>query len=429
MITVMQVPPEDVVNTSIFQYIPSEFHERMRTAIRRRMETGQDEPYEIEVASPVKGKRAVLVRGSIIDFDGSLAILNVLTDITEQKRAEAALRASEEKFRSFVENANDIVFSLTPDGITSYVSPNWREILGHDPAEIIGKPVRHIHPEDLPRVMAFVQQTMTSGKKAGGIEYRILHKDGSWQWHTQNISPVHDPDGNVVAIHGICHDITERKKAEEALRSANRQLTLLTGITRHDILNKISVINGFLTIAEGKSQDEAMHGFLKRIRDATSAIQLQIEFTRVYEALGTHEPQWTALEPVLPRGQVPPAVTLVADVKDILVYADPMLEKVFANLLDNSLRHGERVTAIRVSARISGGDLAITWEDNGVGIAADEKEQIFERGFGKNTGFGMFLGREILSLTGISICESGEPGTGARFEIRVPKGTYRIAGQ
>jgi signal transduction histidine kinase len=103
-----------------------------------------------------------------------------------------------------------------------------------------------------------------------------------------------------------------------------------------------------------------------------------------------------------------------------------MLEKVFSNLLDNSVRHGQRVSEIRVSTYRSGKDLVVVWEDNGVGIAPEEKERIFDRGYGKNTGLGMFLAREILSLTGITIRENGEPGRGARFEILVPEGSYRI---
>jgi signal transduction histidine kinase len=70
--------------------------------------------------------------------------------------------------------------------------------------------------------------------------------------------------------------------------------------------------------------------------------------------------------------------------------------------------------------------LVLICEDDGVGVVADEKERIFERDFGKNTGLGLFLSREILSITGISIVETGEPGTGARFEITVPKGMYRF---
>jgi signal transduction histidine kinase len=128
----------------------------------------------------------------------------------------------------------------------------------------------------------------------------------------------------------------------------------------------------------------------------------------------------------MPRVQVPKTLTLNADIQGVLLFADPMLEKVFSNLLDNSIRHGQRVTEIRVSSQKSGEDLVVVWEDNGTGVAADEKERIFERGYGKNTGLGLFLVREILFLTGITIAETGEPGKGARFEMTVTKGSYRF---
>jgi sensor domain CHASE-containing protein/nitrogen-specific signal transduction histidine kinase len=214
--------------------------------------------------------------------------------------------------------------------------------------------------------------------------------------------------------------------AYKSASEANRKLNLLTGITRHDILNQIMVTRGFLTVIQKKITDPELLEVLKKIESSTVAIQSQIEFTRVYQDLGTHEPQWIELDTVIPRNRVLAPITLNADVQGVRVFADPMLEKVFFNLLDNSVRHGQRVTGIRVSSHQSGKDLVIVWEDNGVGIPADEKERIFERGFGKNTGLGMFLAREILSLTGITISETGTPGTGARFEILVPEGAYRM---
>ncbi|MEI6842822.1 MAG: ATP-binding protein, partial [Methanomicrobiales archaeon] len=88
--------------------------------------------------------------------------------------------------------------------------------------------------------------------------------------------------------------------------------------------------------------------------------------------------------------------------------------------------YGGKITTIRFSALKSGDDYLILCEDDGVGIPADEKEKIFVRGFGKNTGLGLFLSREILSITGITIAETGEPGKGARFEMVVPKGAWRM---
>jgi signal transduction histidine kinase len=102
-----------------------------------------------------------------------------------------------------------------------------------------------------------------------------------------------------------------------------------------------------------------------------------------------------------------------------------MLEKVFFNLIDNAARHGERVTTIMVSCRPDPEGLVITIEDNGAGVPLDLKEKIFEKGYGKNTGFGLFLAREILAITGIMIHEKGVYGKGALFEIKVPNGKYR----
>jgi len=127
----------------------------------------------------------------------------------------------------------------------------------------------------------------------------------------------------------------------------------------------------------------------------------------------------------MPSSALPQGVQLTTSGEDVCIYADPMLGKVFYNLLDNSIRHGGQVTVIQVHTRRSGDDLVITWEDNGVGIAPEVKEKIFQRGWGNNTGLGMFLIREILALTGISIRETGEPGSGARFEITVPDGGFR----
>ena len=226
--------------------------------------------------------------------------------------------------------------------------------------------------------------------------------------------------GRPAAIEGIVTDVTEHRQAEEALRMANRKLNLLSSMTRHDILNKISIALGFLKITMQKNPDPALHTYLERIGSAITAIRSHIEFTRAYQDLGTHDPRWIDLDPIIPRAHVPPGVILNAEVQGISLSADLMLEKVFYNLLDNSIRHGDHVTEIRVFSRNAGGDLVIVWEDNGAGIAADEKERIFEQGFGKNYGFGLFLSREILSITGITIRETGVPGSGARFEIAVP---------
>ena len=123
-------------------------------------------------------------------------------------------------------------------------------------------------------------------------------------------------------------------------------------------------------------------------------------------------------------------ISIDAGDPDLEIFADSLLEKVFYNLFDNALRYGgEKITAIRITNHRDNGVLVIAVEDDGNGISAEDKKQLFTKGFGRHTGLGLFLSREILSITSITITENGEPGKGARFECMVPKGMYRFPGQ
>ncbi|MBD2677270.1 MULTISPECIES: PAS domain S-box protein [Nostoc] len=154
----------------------------------------------------------------ILDEQGNLVeILSVGTDATERKRAQAALQENELKFRSIVENANDLIFVLSPEGIFTYHSPNVTAIMGYALEEIEGHSVvEFTKPEDLPTSAAALQRAIT-GEKLTNIEVRLRHKDGSWRWFNFNTSTINTSSGEI-AIAGVGRDITERKQAEEALR-------------------------------------------------------------------------------------------------------------------------------------------------------------------------------------------------------------------
>ena len=227
-------------------------------------------------------------------------------------------------------------------------------------------------------------------------------------------------------------DITERKRAEDALRLVNRKLNLLSGITRHDIKNQLLVLNGFLEISKKYAGDAAkMSEFIEKEMKIAKTMDRQIAFTKEYEAIGVNTPVWQDCHILFETAsnQVPPGKIMVKNdfPAGVEIFADPLIVKVFYNLLDNAVRYGGKITTTRFFAKEDTGAHILVCEDDGDGVPAEEKEQIFERGFGKNTGMGLFLAREILSITGITIRETGEPGKGARFEIRVLKGMYRIS--
>jgi signal transduction histidine kinase len=174
-----------------------------------------------------------------------------------------------------------------------------------------------------------------------------------------------------------------------------------------------------------------MQTFFDKTLESIESIRNQMAFVRSLQDLGITSPAWQSVKKVFREAVLlnpSSTIDIRVEMDDIELYADPLFPRVFYNLVANSIQHGDhQLTKIRLSAKKSGESLIIIYEDNGRGIPFDEKEKIFEFGFGTGTGFGLFLIRELLGFTGITITETGEPGKGVRFEILVPKGKFRKA--
>jgi len=224
-------------------------------------------------------------------------------------------------------------------------------------------------------------------------------------------------------------DITERKRAEEALDAANKKLTLLSSITRHDINYQLSILQGYLALLEQGQPDTAFSEYFLKISGAAQRISAMIRFTKEYEQIGNKDPDWQDCAKLAEIAAMEAPIENIAVNNDLPasleVFADPLIIKVFYNLIDNAGRYGGKITTLRFSIEECDDGHIMVCEDDGDGIPDGEKEKIFERGFGKNTGVGLFLSREILAITGITISETGMPGKGARFEMKVPKGKWR----
>jgi signal transduction histidine kinase len=191
------------------------------------------------------------------------------------------------------------------------------------------------------------------------------------------------------------------------------------------------VLMGNIELASTITTDERTKKYLNRSKDAANVIQKQMEYTRSYEKLGSKGSDWINVSKVL-RFNMPHlnlnGTKVNMEIGDLELYADTMLDKALSNLMENAVRHGEKVKNITIRSQEDGCDLKLYVEDDGVGIAEDEKEMIFRRGYGKHTGLGLNLTREILGITGMTIREVGVPGQGAHFEISVPSGKFRFHG-
>ena len=284
-------------------------------------------------------------------------------------------------------------------------------------------------PDDRERIREAIHHATETGNDIT-VEFHLRERGGESRTVQASARVLLDDSGTRSRLVGVMYDVSNIRRAESALRSAITKLNLLSSITRHDIQNQLTALNGWLDLAEEQAIDHpASLETVVQERRVVERIARQIAFTREYEDLGVHSPRWQNLREVVVqaiRDAPTSAVDVLPGLERIDVWADPMLPRVFYNLLENSVRHAESAQRVTIDWRIDEGQLIVGIEDDGEGVPMAEKARIFERGVGKNTGFGLFMSREILELTGIEIAETGVMGQGARFELSVPRDVYRL---
>jgi PAS domain S-box-containing protein len=424
----------DLVSQPVLNFVHPDFQHMVNERVR--VMTEEKEPVAL------LEEKFLRIDGTAIDvdvaaipivFENKPSVQVTFRDITGRKRAEDSLQESEECLGTIIEQSPISIQVMSPDGRTLKINHAFEELWGVTLEDL--KDYNMLEDTQLTRLgtMPCIRQGF-SGEAVTipPVQYdtRRILGFGEKRWVQGRIYPIRDTDGTICNVIMMQEDITDRKRAEDALRQANKKLTLLTSITRHDVNNQITMLTGFLRIMEKQQPDPALSEYFQKIANTAKRISAMIRFTKEYERIGIHEPLWQDIRTIVRTAvQESPLGTVI--VKNDLpsgteVFADPLIVKVFYNLMDNAVRYGGKITTIRFSVQESGDDHLILCEDDGEGIPAEEKERIFHRGFGKNTGMGLFLAREILSITGITIRETGEPGTGARFEILVPKGEYRV---
>jgi PAS domain S-box-containing protein len=362
-----------------------------------------------------------------------------------RRDAEAALKESEEKFSTaFHSSAALMAISTKKDGTLIDVNEAFLDTLGFSRDEVIGKRVLDLDIYHRPSDREHALRVLEERGKVRNMEVPVRAKDGSVQYGLFAMDSI--MVGEAPCLLTTMVDISEQKILEKemefheqevmqfsrSLDMAIRKLNLLSSITRHDINNQLTVLMAYLEMLEMKQPDSSSEEYFRKAATAAQRISTMIQFTRTYESIGVMAPVWQDIRTLAgiaakdaPLGEI----MLKNDLPEgAEVYADPLIVKVFYNLMDNAVRYGGKITTIRLYVDGRDSNPVIVCEDDGEGIPADEKEMIFERGFGKNTGLGLFLTREILGITGITVHETGKPGTGARFEITVPEEAYRITG-
>lgn len=372
------------------------------------------------------------VYATVAFIPGTKTSVASLVDITDRIRMRDALDHAETLYRTIFEISPDPIAVTDLEGNLIHTSPSALELFGlNSDEEAIGTPLfdwiaPEVRDQLRDRILTFIR---VSPAPLSSLLYPLIKKDGTRFYAEISSSVLRGSDGKPEGMISILRDVTDRIAAETAMKNTHDKLELLATMTRDDILNRLSILIRNIELAQQESEAMRTRKCLERTGTLAKAVRIQVQFLQNCQTAAMNVPCWQDLTSIIrttllaiDSGQV----VILDKTRNLEVFADPLLGKAFFDILDNALRHGKKTTKIAIRHHRAGPDLDIFIEDDGQGIPEEKKEKIFGQGYRRDTGPGLFITREILAITGITITETGTYGTGARFTIRVPAGQFRF---
>ncbi len=370
-----------------------------------------------------------------ITIDKKILVIGLTRDITERKKKEELLKDSIAKYREFAESLPELVFEIDGIGNLVFVNRETSKITGYSQDELANNfnITRLVVPDEQEKATMHIKRLM-SGENVGPTEYTLIKKDGTVfpvsVWATPNII-----QNKVAAIRGIAVDISERRKAEEdhkknqlIMNAMNDKLHFVGALSRHDIANKlVSIRNSTYLLKKQIGDNPEYSKYLDIIESEVNSSDRLFEFSRLYEKTGTEQPTNINVAQCFNQAVAQflnlNAIKIANKCQGLEVMADELIGQLFYNLVDNSLKHGGKITQIHLHYTKEGDKLKLFYEDNGVGVPEANKSKLFDSGFttGKGSGLGLYLIKKIMDVYGWQIEEVGEVGKGAKFVITIPK--------
>jgi len=372
------------------------------------------------------------------DGDAIGAVVTFL-DITERKRAEEALRQSEERYRRVVETARDMISIVGADGKVLSRNPAFEAITGWTSAEWEGKSFEPlVHPDDLPRAREKFQRLLR-GENLPSFEMRLRTKGGDYVTVEYATTPQFQ-DGKVVSILSVGRDVTERKRMQEELQRSNAELEQLAYVASHDLQEPLRMVVSYLQLLERRSKDRLdleSGEFLGFAVDGASRMKTLINDLLAYSRVGMRGKPFEltncaeVLEVALSNLKVAieeSGATVTHDLLPVVIADSSQMTQVFQNLISNAIKfRGDKPPLIHVSATQKDGDWLFTVRDNGIGIDPQYFDQIFvifRRLHGRDeyagTGIGLAVCKRIVERHGGRIWVESELGRGSTFCFTIP---------
>jgi len=387
----------------------------------------------VELALKNTSGKTTIVELSFSAFieEGQWFGVSIVRDVSDRKRQEQELEESQQTLKAlFAYNPEAIVFTDKNSRVTD-VNRSFTDLFGFTLEDIKGQKITDvIVPEELKKESRTIQRLIAKGPVT--LSTKRKRRDGTIIDVSLSGGPL-VVKGKIIGFFINYQDISNLIIVQNVLSSAlskaellNEKIVVLGGFTRHDVRNKLGLISGNLYLARKKCKIEpTLEKYFSDIDESIKNICDIFDFAKTYEMIGVEE-----LVPVDIGKMVQNALSFFSDLKGVKVenqcigfevIADSLLTRVFYNLIDNSLKYGEKISTIHIFAQKLGEDsVKLCFRDDGVGIDKCFKEHLFERGFGKGTGFGLYLIRKICEVYGWKVNENGQPGQGAQFEFTIP---------
>jgi PAS domain S-box-containing protein len=434
--------------------------ERAYTNIRPHLEhalSGHRVTFEAEVRHRTGDMRSVEVTYvPDIRADGAVAGIFVLVlDMTERKKAERALRESEERFRNMADHAPVMIWMTRADGTCTYIGQSWYEFTGQTPETALDFGwLQALHPDD--REHAEKEFLGANARReAFRLEYRLRRLDGEYRWVMDAGAPRFGSGGEFLGYIGSVIDITDRKRVEEEIRdrvrlrtaeleASNKELESFSYTVAHDLRSPLRAMHRYGEVLRetyaDRPLDEEGLGFLGRIESSAKRMDVLIEGLLALTRLAREEPssEPVDVEPVFHEALLQLESDVAARSADVRfegpshrVRGDRLLlRQVLTNYLSNALKFvpDDRRPVVRVSVDVLGDRLRTTVRDNGVGFPPESRSklfQIFERLEGAReypgTGIGLAIAKKAAERMGGRVGAEGEPGKGSRFWVDLPR--------
>lgn len=322
-----------------------------------------------------------------------------------------------------LDGIGDPIFILDKNQIIRRVNKASCDFLQKKPEEMIGKYCYEVvHGTDrpfptCPAVKTLETKQLISGEvKDYNLNIPLL----------VTTCPTLDASGEVTRITHTAKDISKLMATYRRIEVMNKKLRVLGRLTRHDVRNKLSTVTGYSYILKKKYGDQAdVANALQSMEQAVAQSTEIFDFAKVYEQLGTEDLSYVDVEAKINEACAlfsDPLPTMMNGCKGLTVLADSFLRQLFYNFIHNTMKYGKKTTIIKILYQLNPENLQLIYEDDGVGIPAENKSHLFKEGFstGGSTGYGLFLIKKMMDIYGWQIEENGEPGQGAKFVITIP---------